>query len=119
MCASDQKYFTFYELMDLLNISKSATSKVLKFLLQIDEVGCITKGQNKRKRYFYICINGSTRQIEGFLKLLSFHMQLYEEILPLRNDENQELNRFIAQQLAYMKAVVPQMKNKYKECFKI
>lgn len=115
---SNQKYFTFYELMDLLNISKSATSKALKLLLQIGEVSYITKGDNKRKRYFYIYITGSIRQLKDFIDLFSLHMQLYKDLLALRNDDNKELNTFIEQQISYMQDIVPQMKDKCKKYFK-
>ncbi len=51
---SEQKYFTFEQLMETLKISKSATSKSLKFLLEINEIDFIIKPENTRRRYFYI-----------------------------------------------------------------
>ncbi len=58
---SDQKYFTFQELIDTLKISKSAISKSLNFLLEIHEISFKTKGNNKRKRYFYISQKGTVK----------------------------------------------------------
>ncbi len=40
---SEQKHFTFQELMDTLNISKGATSTALNFLIEIKEIDFITK----------------------------------------------------------------------------
>ncbi|MDY8137956.1 helix-turn-helix domain-containing protein [Aquimarina sp. 2201CG5-10] len=92
---SNQKHFTFEEIMEKVNASKSATSKALKLLITLGEINFEFLEGNKRKRHFYIDIKGT---IEHFKRLIDgLHMQneLYKETLKFRTNENEELSKFI------------------------
>ncbi len=115
---SEQKYFTFQELMDELNISKGATSTALKFLIEINEVDFIKKEDNKRKRYFYISKEGAVKSLEDWLKSLLLRQEILEEILKLRTDKNEEVNQLIQQMITFTKDIYPFVEGKIKEHFK-
>ncbi len=114
---SDQKYFTFQELMDTLNISKGATSKAIKFLMEINEIDFIIKKENKRRRYFYISEKGSVKSLESWAQSLLIRKNILEQILQLRTDENPEVNHFIQQMIAFTKDIYPFVEDKIKEHF--
>ncbi len=116
---SEQKYFTFEQLMETLKISKSATSKALKFLLEINEIDFIIKPENTRRRYFYISQKGTIKSWEDMMDSLFVRQELLEQILTERKDEDSEINRIIKQQIAFMKDIAPILKNKMKEHFTI
>ncbi len=100
---SDQKYFTFQELIDTLKISKSAISKSLKFLLEIKEISFKIKKDNKRKRYFYISKRGTIASLQRWIESLTVRQNLLEQILTLRNEDNKELNELIKSQISFFK----------------
>ncbi len=114
---SDQKYFTFQEIIDTLNISKSNASRTLKVLLSTGKVAYITKDDNKRKRYFYLSIEGSIALINNLLEGLERQQVFFEKILHLRSDENPELNQLIQYQKEYLEKITPMLQIKTKEHF--
>ncbi len=114
---SDQEYFTFQELMDTLNISKGATSKAIKFLIEINEIDFIIKENNKRRRYFYISTKGSVKSLESWLQSLLLRRELLEQILELRTEKNENVNHFIQQMIAFTKDIYPFVEGKIKEHF--
>lgn len=103
---SNQKYFTFEELMEELSISKSATSKTLKFLIEIGEIDFIKSKENKRKRLFYFNIKGATNRYKRKIKEYTVQTQLLEKTLELRDDSNLELNDFIKNRILFAKEVI-------------
>ncbi len=115
---SNQKYFTFQEIIDTLKISKSTASRALNFLLDLGKIDYITKGENKRKRYFYISINGSIDLIDKWLESLEKQQHFFEKVLPLRDNSNEELNQLIQHQISVFKEVIPFFKNQNKKNFK-
>ncbi|MBS9774340.1 MAG: hypothetical protein KGV59_04195 [Tenacibaculum sp.] len=114
---SEQKYFTFEQLMETLQISKSATSKALKFLLEINEIDFIIKPENTRRRYFYISGKGSVKSMEVWSNSLLLRKQILEKILQVRSDKNQEINDFIKQMIAFIDDVYPFITDKIQEHF--
>ncbi len=115
---SDRKYFTFQELMNILNISKGATSTAINFLIEIGEISFITKGENKRKRYFHISKKGTIKSLQDWLQSLFVRKELLEQILNERKDENPQLNNLIKQQIAFTEDIAPFIENKIKEHFR-
>ncbi len=114
---SEQKYFTFQELMNALNISKGATSKALNFLIEINEIAFIIKKDNKRKRYFHISAKGTVKSLEDWLQSLLLRREILEEILQLRTDKNEEVNSLIQQMIAFIRDIYPFVEGKIKEHF--
>ncbi len=115
---SDQKYFTFQEIIDTLNISKSNASRALKVLLNTGKVSYITKDNNKRKRYFYLPTEGSITLTNNLLERFKRQQAFFEKILCLRSDENPELNQLIEYQKGYLEKIIPMLQIKTKEHFK-
>ncbi|MBS9774232.1 MAG: hypothetical protein KGV59_03625 [Tenacibaculum sp.] len=112
---SDQKYFTFQELIDTLKISKSAISKSLKFLLEIKEISFKIKKDNKRKRYFYISKKGTIKSLQQWIDSLAVRQSLLEQILTLRNEDNKELNELIKSEISFSKAIIPFVEKELKK----
>ncbi len=115
---SNQKYFTFQEIIDTLKISKSTASRALNFLLDLGKIDYITKGQNKRKRYFYMSVKGNIDLIDKWLESLKRQQHFFEKILPLRDNTNEELNHLIQHQISVFKEVIPFFKDQNKKNFK-
>ncbi len=111
---SNQKYFTFQEIIDTLKISKSTASRTLKFLLNLGKIDYIIKEDNKRKRYFYMSTDGSTDLINTWLDALEKQQHFFEKILLLRDDTNEELNQLIQHQVSIFKEVIPLFRDKNK-----
>ncbi|MBS9766007.1 MAG: hypothetical protein KGV44_00540 [Flavobacteriaceae bacterium] len=103
---SDQKYFTFQELIDTLKISKSAISKSLNFLLEIKEISFKIKKDNKRKRYFYISKKGTIASLQQWIDSLAVRQHLFEQLSTLRNEDNKELSELIKNQIDFSKAII-------------
>ncbi len=115
---SDQKYFTFEEIMETLSISKSATSKALKFLTDLGEVSFETKAGNRRKRYFYISIKNSLKSLTDWKKSLSTRQEILEKVLKIRGKENPDFDRFIKQQIGFIADIDVCIGKKIKKYFK-
>ena len=62
---SNEKHLTFESIMDGINASKSATSKALNFLINLEEVSFIYSEKNKRKRLFHINPDGIITRLEN------------------------------------------------------
>ena len=103
---SDKKYFTFEEIKEELSISKSATSKALSYLRQINEVGYIYDENNKRLRLFYLNIEGLVERISLVLEAYKMQAVLFKEVLEFRNEENKELNNYIEKNILFSEDVL-------------
>ena len=116
---SNEKYFTFDELMIELKVSKSAMSKALKLLLEFGEVNFKIFENNKRKRYFYLDIQGTIDKLQRLIDAYFMETQLLEETLKIRNNENKDLNEFIKISIKFNKEVLDYLEKKVKEHYKI
>lgn len=112
---SDQKYFSFEELQQHLEVSKSAVSKGLKMLLTIGEINFVTFEDNKRKRYFYLDVQGNIDRIQRLIDSYSMQTELLEETLALRGTTNPELNNFIETSIKFNREVIAFVDQKVKE----
>lgn len=112
---SEQKYFSFEELQDQLEISKSAVSKGLKMLLNIGEINFVTFEDNKRKRYFYLDVQGNIDRIQSLITSYTMQTKLLEETLALRGETNPELNNFIENSIKFNREVIAFVDQKVKE----
>lgn len=108
---SEQKYYNFEELMEALQLSKSAVSKSLKYLIEIGDIRFIVKDGNKRKRYFYVSEEGFINSMNLLVKVLENQHKILQEIISLRNDENQELNSLIKRKISYLEGFTRYLEN--------
>ncbi|WP_298511696.1 hypothetical protein [uncultured Kordia sp.] len=115
---SDQKYFTFEEIKEELNISKSATSKALSFLHNIEEVGFTYDENNKRLRLFYVNIEGLVKRISLVLEAYNEQTKLFEEVLEIRSKENELLNNYIDKSILFSQDILGFVQEKLEHHFK-
>lgn len=112
---SNQKHFEFEDIMEAVSASKSATSKALKLLIEFGEVNFIIKEGSKRKRLFYLDVQGSIERIERFIDGYNMQTQLLTETLKLRNQNNEELNQFIKNTINFNTEILEFAEKKLRE----
>lgn len=103
---SEQKYFSFDEFISNLQVTKSAVSKALKFLLNTGEINFIYDANNKRRRLFYLDYKGVIDKFHRIVNAYTIHVQLLEGTLKLRDDDTSELNTFIKKEIALLNETV-------------
>ncbi|MCG8310418.1 MAG: MarR family transcriptional regulator [Cytophagales bacterium] len=86
LIVSDHESFSFDEIREILNLSKSATSNAINFLLSVKKIEYYTKS-GERKRYFkWSPVNTINHFKEGIEKVLGLSI-LFEETLKLKKDK--------------------------------
>ena len=90
----DKERFTFEEIVEELNISKSSASVALKNLEIRGDVEYVTL-PGDRKRYFQIKKRKSSTLIDEFIKKTMLFKKLSQNILELKTDKNSENANFI------------------------
>lgn len=116
---SDQKYFTFEELMEQVDASKSATSKALKLLMNNGEVNYIIKEKSKRRRFFYLDIEGVKQRIYTTISAYDTYASLLKDTLKSRSDENKELNHYINSEIKFWEETLEFLKDRITANFDI
>lgn len=90
----DKERFTFEEIVEELNISKSSASVALRNLEIRGDVEYITL-PGDRKRYFQIKRRKSSTLIDEFIKKTMQFKKLSQNILDLKTDKNSENANFM------------------------
>jgi len=98
---NSQRDFTFNEVMVGIQASKSATSKALKFLVNIEEVNFKFSEVKKRKRLFFLNNKSVKRRNEKLIKAHSLETNLLKQCLNVRKDENSEIYALIKSNVAF------------------
>ncbi|CAL2102052.1 hypothetical protein [Tenacibaculum sp. 190130A14a] len=114
---SNQRYFSFEDLIDAVDVTKSAISKALKFLETTGEVSYIYDEKNKRKRLFYLDIVSVKEQLYKNLQAYHTQIKLMEASLKLRNEENKDLNSFIKTSIEFYTEVLNYYEERLKNHF--
>ncbi len=87
----DSSELSFDQIKEALNLSKSATSNAINYLLSLDRIGYKTK-PGERKRYFYSKLDQWKVSFrKDFLGLYNYTAMI-DEIIKNRSDENQDFN---------------------------
>ncbi len=115
---SDQKYFTFEDIMDGVNASKSATSKALKFLIDLNEVTFMYSEKNKRKRLFYPDHTYIKKRFEKIIEAHKMETVLLKKVISMRNADNKEMNNVIRSIIAFNEDVLHFISEKVEKHFK-
>ncbi len=110
---SEEKYLSFQDIMERLEISKSATSKTLKSLMEMGEVASIIKEGNSRRRYFYLSIAGSLKSMNVWVESLKVRKNLMEKLIHLRGETNPQLNQFIKEEVRMLEDFIPYLKKQF------
>ena len=90
----DKERFTFEEIIEELNISKSSASVALRNLEIRGEVEYITL-PGDRKRYFQIKKHNTSTLIDEFVKKTMLFKKLSQNIVDLKTDKNSENAKFM------------------------
>lgn len=93
---SDKPELTFEEIMEALQISKSATSNALNLLLQTDKLEYTTL-PGDRKRYFRLKISNWKETFAKQMEGLTNFRGLLDEVLENRTKETTEYNKSICE----------------------
>ncbi|EMR02317.1 GbsR/MarR family transcriptional regulator [Cesiribacter andamanensis] len=109
LLVSDKYELTFDEIREALNLSKSATSNALNFLLSISRIEYITL-PGDRKRYFRTPLASWERElqrrVEGVLKGNS----LLRKVLAQRPADTPEFNKKLEEVIAFTDYMQEEMK---------
>lgn len=115
---SNHKYHTFEEIMEGIKASKSATSKALKFLINLEEVTFKFSESNKRKRLFYTNYEGTKKRLENIIIAHEMETKLLKEVLSQRNSDTPEMNNLIQNIIAFNEDILGFISDKVDEHFK-
>jgi DNA-binding transcriptional regulator GbsR (MarR family) len=91
LMVSDETELTFEELYETLNMSKSAASNALNFLLSTDRVEYITRS-GERKRYFRVKLKSIRDGVGKFLEGMHNYNQVLKRVLDQRPVRTREFN---------------------------
>ncbi len=115
---SDKKYFTFNELVEILEVTKGSVSKALSFLQ--DHLGIIKfifKDGIKRRRYFYVDIPSNIEYLERFIASYKTQNEIYKVALRMRGEENIEMNKFLENNIMFNEAVLKSIEEHFDKSF--
>jgi DNA-binding transcriptional regulator GbsR (MarR family) len=98
---TDSSELTFDEIKDSLNLSKSATSNAINFLLSLDRIGYKTK-PGERKRYFFSKLDQWKESFRKDILALNNYSKILDDIIEHHSkkdkkfyNELRELNEFM------------------------
>ncbi len=98
---TDKKYLDFNEIVEGVQASKGAVSKMLKLLSEVHRVNMISHAKDNRKKLYYL----DTENLIKFLELVihNYRQQsdLLHKVLEVRTEENKEMNEFIERSIAF------------------
>ena len=113
----DKEQYTFDEIVEELQISKSSASNTLRNLEIRDNIEYITV-PGDRKRYFQLKKQSTFSVIEEFERKIKLSTELFDEILELKADKNSKNALFFKDLLEVMNMLLhsfESVKAKYKE----
>ena len=114
---SDKKYLSFKEINENIDASKGTVSKVLKFLIKLNRVKCITHEKDKRKRYYCLDIPGLIQFLKYIISNYEEQSTLLEEVVKIRGNEYEELDIFIDKSINFNNEMLDFLKLKSEEYF--
>ncbi len=114
---SNQKYFSFEEIMQRVGASKGATSKTIKILLEFKRLNYSMSKEQVRKRMFYLDIQGVTQFLQIVIDNYKNQNQLLKESLQARTNENEEMNDFIKSSIQFNNEVLAFLNIKSEQYF--
>ncbi|MBN9294736.1 MAG: MarR family transcriptional regulator [Flavobacteriia bacterium] len=114
LLVSDKIELTFDEIRETLNLSKSATSNGINFLLVAKRIEYVTK-TGDRKRYFRSNIETWKKSFtEEFNHLVSF-TNLLNEIRKVRTDKTVDFNNSIDDLSSFIQYVITELSGIYEK----
>ncbi|GGA88020.1 hypothetical protein GCM10008015_30740 [Flavobacterium palustre] len=98
---SDKNELTFEEIHETLNMSKSAVSNSLNFLIASNQVDFITK-PGERKRYFRCKIKSLEEGVQKTLESMEVFNSILKKVLVERSEEAKEFNKGLEDVVSYL-----------------
>ena len=98
---SDSPELTFDEIREALQLSKSATSNAINYLLTLDRIGYKTK-PGDRKRYFYSRLNQWKASFRKSILGLDGYTNMIREILENRTTDTVQFNKQLEELANFM-----------------
>jgi DNA-binding transcriptional regulator GbsR (MarR family) len=112
---SDQNELTFEEIYETLNISKSAGSYAINFLINTERVEYCTR-PSERKRYFRVKTKSLQEGVQKSLKNIEVLNSLLKQVLTERTEETKVFNEGLEEVvgfLEFMRMELPVMFQKW------
>ncbi|MEI6946753.1 MarR family transcriptional regulator [Paraflavisolibacter sp. H34] len=116
LLVSDTTELTFEEIYETLQMSKSAVSNALNYLLSTDRIEYLTR-PGERKRYFRCKIQGLQSAVEKHLSGMDTFNSLLKKVVEQRPAETVEFNKSLLEVidlLDFMKQELPLLFEKWK-----
>lgn len=107
----DEAEATFEEIVDYLNVSKSAVSNALNFMQIQNKVKYKTK-PGERKRYFYLKIDDWENDMQDQISEITKGTQFLNEVIAVRKDQKPEFTcklEELCEFLEYVKSKIPSL----------
>nr|WP_225986561.1 MarR family transcriptional regulator [Rufibacter sp. LB8] len=98
---SDQPQLSFEEIIEALNISKSAASNALNLLLQMRLIE-YTTFSGDRKRYFSALLENWHQEVVSKMNSILRFSKLMRQANELRGDANLEMNKRVLERIEFM-----------------
>jgi len=98
---SDKEEFSFEEIVEELQVSKSTASTAINFLLNLEKIESVSH-KGDRKRYFRIKIDSANQFIEKFEKRITQFEKLCQKGLELKPDQNTRNSKFLSKNLVFL-----------------
>lgn len=92
LLVADRTELTFDEIREALNLSKSATSNALNFLLSISRIEYITQ-PGDRKRYFRTRLGSWEKDMQAKMQNILKGNALFKKVLAQRTPQTEEFNK--------------------------
>lgn len=114
---TEKKYYTFDEMLEVLDTNKTALSRALKFLGSFNMLSYTYKKNIKRRRYFYLDIPSYIEYIGIFIQSYDKLNTLIKVAQQMRGDQNEEMNTFIEEYVTYNDKVLKSLKDNLTHAF--
>ncbi|MFA5575544.1 MAG: MarR family transcriptional regulator [Brumimicrobium sp.] len=111
---SDKVELTFDEIREVLNLSKSATSNGINFLLATKRAEYVTK-TGDRKRYFRSNIETWKRAFDEHFRFINEFRQLMIEISEIRTPKTTEFNKSLDEVISFMEFTMDELTGLYEK----
>lgn len=98
---SDQNELTFEDIYGILNMSKSAASNSINFLIASDQVDFITR-PGERKRYFRCKVKSLKEGVQKTLESMDVFNSILKKVLEQRSEETKEFNQGLEDVVSYL-----------------
>jgi DNA-binding transcriptional regulator GbsR (MarR family) len=98
---TDRPYLSFEEILETLNISKSATSNALNMLLQMRLIEYTTY-PGDRKRYFGALLENWHQEVVNKMEQVLSFSKLVRQCNELRGNSNPEMNKLMEDRVEFM-----------------